>query len=78
MVVHKAIFSGVRAVSSRLPKRLPVGTKYVVESAGSRVRRYIELPNGKRFSLPTRKAFVCKYIDSVSIVPGQVSEDVEV
>jgi len=54
-----------------------VGTKYVVESAGSRVRRFVELPNGKRISLPTRKAFVRKYVDGVSIVPGQVSEDVE-
>ena len=64
--------------TTRLPKRLPVGTKYIVESAGSRVRRFLELPNGKRISLPMRKAFVCKYVDSVSIVPGQVSEDVEV
>jgi hypothetical protein len=63
--------------TTRLPKRLPVGTKYVVESAGSRVRRFVELPNGKRISLPTRKAFVRKYVDGVSIVPGQVSEDVE-
>ena len=51
--------------SSRLPKRLPVGTKYVVESAGAFVRRFVELPSGEKISLPTRKA------DRVSLVPDQ-------
>jgi len=59
---------------SRLPGRLPVGTKYVVESAGALVRRFVELPNGKKISLPTRKALPCKCGESVSIVPDQTSE----
>ena len=45
--------------SSRLPKRIPVGTKYVLESFGSFVRRYLELPNGQKIRLATRKALTC-------------------
>jgi len=56
---------------TRLPKHLPIGTKYVVESAGSLVRRFVELPNGKKFLLPTRKALVPKCADRVSLVPDQ-------
>jgi hypothetical protein len=56
--------------SSRLPKRLPVGTKYVVESAGAFVRRFVELPSGERISLPTRKA-LRNCADRVSLVPDQ-------
>jgi hypothetical protein len=59
----------VRA-SSRLPKSLPVGTKYVVESAGAFVRRFIELPSGEKILLPTRKA-LNKCADRVSLVPDQ-------
>jgi hypothetical protein len=59
---------------SRLPKRLPAGTKYVVESAGALVRRFVELPNGKKISLPTRKTRPCKCGESVSIVPDQTPE----
>jgi hypothetical protein len=50
----------------RLPKRLPGGTKYVVESAGQFVRRFVELPNGRKIPLSTRKAQPCARI---SIVP---------
>ena len=56
--------------SSRLPKRLPVGTKYVVESAGAFVRRFVELPSGEKISLPTRKA-LRNCADRVSLVPDQ-------
>jgi hypothetical protein len=56
--------------SSRLPKRLPVGTKYVVESAGALVRRFVELPSGEKILLPTRKA-LRKCADRVSLVPDQ-------
>lgn len=59
----------VRA-SSRLPKRLPAGTKYVVESAGALVRRFVELPSGEKILLPTRKA-LNKCSDRVSLVPDQ-------
>jgi hypothetical protein len=57
----------------RLPKHLPEGTKYVVESCGPFVRRFVELPNGNRIPLPTRKAVTCTCADeeTVSIVPAQ-------
>ena len=54
--------------SPRLPKRFPVGTKYILESCGGFVRRYIEYPSGRRIELETRKALSCGCFDS-SIVP---------
>jgi len=69
-----AISSGVTYVTARLPKRLPTGTKYVVENAGTFVRRFIELPNGKRIALSKRKALICKCAETVSIVPDQAPE----
>jgi hypothetical protein len=45
--------------SHQLPKRFPVGTKYVVESRGSVVRRYVEFPDGRKITLPTRQAVAC-------------------
>ena len=54
--------------SPRLPKRFPVGTKYILESYGGFVRRYIEYPSGGRIELETRKALSCGCFDS-SIVP---------
>ena len=56
---------------TELPKRLPVGTKYVVESCGEFVRRFVELPNGDIIDLPTRKAHTCSSAEQVSIVPEQ-------
>ena len=63
----------------RLPRRLPAGTKYVVESCGAFVRRYVELPNGKRIPLRSRKALkcTCGERDDVSIVPKQENETVD-
>jgi hypothetical protein len=55
----------------RLPKRLPEGTKYVVESAGQFVRRFVELPNGRKIPLPSRKAQPCACGERISIVPEQ-------
>jgi len=54
--------------SPRLPKRFPVGTKYILEGHGGFIRRYIEYPNGQRVELKTRKALSCGCFDS-SIVP---------
>ena len=54
--------------SPRLPKRFPVGTKYILESYGGFVRRYIKYPSGRRIELETRKALSCGCFDS-SIVP---------
>ncbi|MFN3657184.1 MAG: hypothetical protein ACK4UO_08020 [Pseudolabrys sp.] len=59
--------------ASRLPKRIPAGTKYVLESHGGSVRRYLELPDGRKVRLATRKAQVCNCLafqQEVSIVPA--------
>lgn len=54
----------------KLPKRLPMGTSYVVESWGSMVRRYVVLPDGRRIDLPPRKAATCTCADeALSIAP---------
>ena len=57
--------------SSRVPKRVPVGTKYIVESNGLSVRRYIEFPNGRRVNLSARKALTCGCLEwkQISLVP---------
>jgi hypothetical protein len=45
--------------TSRLPARFPVGTKYVLESRGALVHRYVEFPNGRRVQFELRKAQTC-------------------
>ena len=59
--------------SSRLPTRIPVGTKYVVESNGQFVRRYLEFPNGRRKQLAARKALTCGCLEwkQISVVPDR-------
>lgn len=48
--------------ANRLPSRFPVGTKLVIESRPTQLgesaiySRYVELPNGRSFSLPSRVA----------------------
>lgn len=61
--------------SNRLPKRFPVGSKYVVEGYGSFVGRFVELPNGFKINLATRKASVCGYAatQEANIVPTSSS-----
>jgi hypothetical protein len=64
--------SGESQVSSvsNLPRRLPVGTKYVVESRGEFVHRFVELPDGARISLRKRKSLrlrMCRAGDSRQI-----------
>ncbi len=54
--------------SNRLPTRFPDGTKYVLESVGGMVRRFVEFPDGRKISLATRKAQTC-CAEDVSIVP---------
>jgi hypothetical protein len=54
--------------SSRLPSRFPEGTKYVLESEGGIVRRYVEYPDGRKIALPPRKAVSC-CAEDVSLVP---------
>jgi hypothetical protein len=45
--------------SHRLPRRFPVGSKYVVENQGLVVSRYIEFPDGRRVVLAKRMARSC-------------------
>jgi hypothetical protein len=47
--------------ATRLPKRFPVGSKYVLESCGPLVRRYVEFPDGRKVPLPKRKALPCAH-----------------
>ena len=54
--------------SNRLPTRFPEGTKYVLESEGGMVRRFVEFPDGRKIVLPARKAMGC-CAEEVSIVP---------
>ena len=51
--------------------RFPVGSKYVLESRGSFIRRYIEYPNGRTVELTTRKAVPCRRSEfqQIGIVP---------
>jgi hypothetical protein len=62
--------------SSRLPTRFPEGTKYVLESHGGEIRRYVEFPDGRRVTLSKRKAVncLCAEADEVSIVPPALAE----
>ena len=41
--------------SYRLPTRIPVGTKYILEASGPFLRRYVEFPSGRKVALATRK-----------------------
>ena len=56
----------------RLPARFPDGTKYVLESDGGTIRRYVEFPDGRKVMLARRKAPVCACAElhDVSIVPA--------
>lgn len=54
---------------NRLPANFPPGSKYVLESRGPAVHRYVELPDGRRVALPTRKALTCCCAAEASLVP---------
>jgi hypothetical protein len=45
--------------ATRLPGRFPANTKYVLESYGPVVRRYLEFPDGRKVELEPRKALTC-------------------
>lgn len=47
---------------SRLPKRFPAGTKYVLEARGATVRRFVEFPDGHTLELDPRRALDCRCI----------------
>jgi len=58
----------------KLPKRFPENSKYVVEACGPRVRRYVELPGGRRMHLRSRKAKPCICAErSTSIVDKDIT-----
>jgi hypothetical protein len=42
------------AYSTKLPRRFPVGTKFVIEGHGKTYSRYLEFPDGTFFPLPAR------------------------
>ncbi|HZQ12825.1 MAG TPA: hypothetical protein VFB31_08460 [Pseudolabrys sp.] len=42
------------ALSTKLPSRFPVGTKFVIEGKGQIYSRYLEFPDGSFFPLPSR------------------------
>jgi hypothetical protein len=48
--------------SNSLPKQFPVGSKYVVESCGPVVRRYVEFPDGRKVTLLERRALSCNKV----------------
>jgi len=56
--------------ASHRQRYFPAGTKYVLESHGPFVRRYVEFPNGSRIQLRTRKALTCKCAErQTNLVP---------
>lgn len=43
----------MRGQALRLPTRFPVGTRFVIEGRGGRIRlRYLEFPDGRKIDLP--------------------------
>ena len=46
----------------RLPKNFPDGTRYVVETHGAVIRRYVVFPSGRKINLSNRKAvrYACR------------------
>ncbi|HEY6257789.1 MAG TPA: hypothetical protein VIY51_18560 [Xanthobacteraceae bacterium] len=43
----------MRGQAIQLPSRFPVGTRYVIEGRGGRIRlRYLEFPDGRKVDLP--------------------------
>ncbi len=52
---------------TRLPARFPANSKYVLESRGPWVRRYIEFPDGRMLELTPRKAATCHCAELASV-----------
>jgi hypothetical protein len=62
-----------------LPARFPLGTKYILEGHGPRVKRYVEYPSGRRVCLPSRKALNCSCLElqKIGIVPNPESNVID-
>lgn len=56
----------MRGQALRLPSRFPVGTRFVIEGRGGRIRlRYLEFPDGRKVDLPADLASRAKARSSV-------------
>ena len=58
--------------SNRLPTRFPEGTKYVLESVGGEIRRFVEFPDGRRMTLSKRKAMTCCAEEVTLVTPAHM------
>jgi hypothetical protein len=58
---------------AQLPTQFPVGSKYILESRGSFVQRWVEFPNGRTVRLSRRKMLPCERweLQQISIAPHQ-------
>jgi hypothetical protein len=66
---------GTMSKPSRLPARVPYGTKYVLENDGAIVRRFVEFPSGRKVRLTNRKALTCSCAEQqTSIVPDKAAD----
>jgi hypothetical protein len=55
-----SVSNGRYVMRSRLPKRFPAGTKYVLEARGATVHRFVEFPDGQTLELDPRRALDCR------------------
>lgn len=54
---------------TRLPTRIPADAKYVLESHGAYVRRYLEFADGRILELSQRKAATCRCGEQATLAP---------
>ena len=63
---------------SHLPARIPDGAKYVLESEGAIVRRFVEFPSGRKVRLTNRKAMTCSCAEQqTSLVSSKAADLVD-
>jgi hypothetical protein len=60
---------------ARLPAHFPANSKYVLESRGPWVRRYLEFPDGRTLELTPRKAATCHCAELVSVAETPPAAD---
>jgi hypothetical protein len=63
--------------SGRLPARFPANSKYVLESRGPLLRRYVEFPDGRRVELAPRRALTCHCAERAAALVPAMSADAE-